>query len=286
MTNAIATSAPDTLSMTPSTSRQRNLLGLRVEDWTMPELVATLDAAVVQRSPVHVWGINVPMFGQARNSPQIVDYTHQFDFVVADGAGIPLYGRLMGQQLRAHVGLPYVSSAMIKLAAEKGYRLLLFGATPEVNAAARQQIQEQYPSVKLCPGIDGYYPPEAEADVARRIRDLQPDILLVGMTFPKKEQFLLRWKDFMQVPVSVACGGYFDVLAGKTSLAPKLIERMAMSWLWRFMLEPRRLFSRIFLNNLLFLLYVLPVTLVVHLLTPEQDLDIRKLLHVREAQTR
>jgi N-acetylglucosaminyldiphosphoundecaprenol N-acetyl-beta-D-mannosaminyltransferase len=235
MTSQVTRNKPNQPSQVRDPERQRNLLGLRVEDWTMPELVEVLDRAVVQRTPMHVWGLNVPMFGQVRTYPQLVDFTNEFDIMVADGAGIPLVGRVVGQQVRAHVGLPYVSAAMIELAAQKGYRLLLFGATAEVNAEARRRIQAKYPAIQLCPGIDGYYPPEEEPQVAQRIRDLQPDILLVGITFPKKELFLLLWKDFMQVPVSVGCGGYFDVLAGKTSLAPKLIERAALSWVWRFL---------------------------------------------------
>jgi N-acetylglucosaminyldiphosphoundecaprenol N-acetyl-beta-D-mannosaminyltransferase len=242
--------------------RQRNLLGLRVEDWTMHELVEVLSSAIVNRTPVHVWGISVSQLSLVRKHPEIVDFTHQFDIVTADGAGVPILGRLMGQKIRAHIGLPYVSQEMIELAATNRYRLLLFGATPDVNARVRARLREQYATIDLCPGIDGYYPPEAEAGIAERIRDLKPDILLVGMSFPKKEHFLLRWKDHIQVPVSVCCGGYFDVLAGKTHLAPKVIERMAMSWLWRFIQEPRRLFYGTFASGLIFIFYVFPIAMI------------------------
>lgn len=254
--------------------RQRNLLGLRVEDWTMTELISVLDQAIVHRTPVHVWGINVPLFAMVRSIPDIVDFTHQFDIVIADGAGIPIFGRFMGQHIRAHVGTPYVAAEMIKLAARKGYRLLLFGATPEVNAEAGRRLLAQYPSLSLCPGIDGYYPVESEAEIALRIRDLKPDILLVGMALPKKERFLLRWRDFMQVPVGIACGGYLDILADKTTLAPKLVERLAMSWLWRFILEPRRMFSKMLMGGILFLFYIFPVALIMRLIAPQRSLCI------------
>jgi len=261
--------------------RQRNLLGLRVEDWTFPELVDILDNAIVHRTPIHIWGISVPLFALVRQFPEIVHFTEEFDIIVADGAGIPLFGRLLGQRIRAHIGLPHLAQEMIKLAAKKGYRLLLFGATPEVNAEAQQHILEKYPSLNLCQGIDGYYSPEAEASIAQRIKELNPDILLVGMSFPKKEEFLLRWKGLMQVPVSVACGGYFDVLAGKTKLAPKFAERMALSWLWRFAQEPRRLFSYIFINVIIFIFYIFPIAMVNHYFTPGHPLHIQRLFNLR-----
>jgi N-acetylglucosaminyldiphosphoundecaprenol N-acetyl-beta-D-mannosaminyltransferase len=206
--------------------------------------------------------------------PEIVDFTHQFDIVIADGAVIPIFGRFMGQRIRAHVGTPYVAEEMIKLAARKGYRLLLFGAAPEVNAEAGRRLLQEYPSLNLCPGIDGYYPPDSEAEIAQQMRDMKPDILLVGMSLPKKEWFLLRWKDFMQVPVAIACGGYIDILAGKATLAPKLLERLAMSWLWRFLQEPRRLFSKMLVGGLLFLFYVFPVSLISRIIAPKRPFDI------------
>jgi N-acetylglucosaminyldiphosphoundecaprenol N-acetyl-beta-D-mannosaminyltransferase len=117
--------------------------------------------------------------------------------------------------------------------------------------------------------------------VAERIRDLKPDIVLVGMSLPKKELFLLRWKEFMQVPVAVACGGYLDVLAGKTTLAPTVIERMGMSWLWRVIQEPRRLFSNIFVSVLLFLFYILPVAMICRVFAPGKSLHVNRLFRVR-----
>jgi len=260
--------------------RRRDLLGVRVDDWTMPELVEVLDYAIVNRIPVHVWGISIPMLSLVRKFPEIVDFSQQFDIVVPDGAGMHFFARFFGQRIRAHVGLPYVAHEMIELAARKGYKLLLLGATPEVNAEAGRRLLAQYPALNLCPGIDGYYRPEAEADVAQRVRDMKPDIVLVGMSLPKKELFLLRWKDFMQVPVGVACGGYLDVLAGKTSLAPKIVERLALSWLWRFVQEPKRLFSNILVSQLLFLFYIFPVAMISRIRAPDRSIHVYDLFHV------
>ena len=262
--------------------RRRNLLGLRVDDWTMPELIQYLDQAIINRAPTHLWGINVPLFAMTRKIPEIVDFSQKFDIVIADGAGIPIFGWFMRQPIRAHVGTPYVAHAMIELAARKGYRLLLFGATPEVNAEAGRRLLEKYPALKLCPCIDGYYPPEAEAEVARRIRDAQPDILLVGLAVPKKERFILCWKDFMQVPLSIACGGYIDVLAGKTSLAPKIVERLAMSWFWRFILEPKRLFDKMLVGVLLFVFYLFPIAVVSQIVYPSRSLTVFDLFPKRD----
>ncbi len=254
--------------------RKRNLLGLRVDDWTMSELIEYLDQCIMSHTPVNLWGISVPLFAMVRKVPDIVDFTKEFDIVVADGAGIPIFSHFIGQHISEHIGIPHIVEQMINLAATKGYSLLLLGATPLVNAEAGRRLLEKYPSLRIYPGIDGYYAEAEESEIANRIKILQPDILLVGMTLPKKEKFLLTWKDYMRVPIGIACGGYIDVLAGKTTLAPKMIERLAMSWLWRFILEPRRLFSSIFLSVLLFIFYIFPVSILNHIFWPNRYLDI------------
>ena len=260
--------------------RQRDFLGLRIEDWIMPELVEFLDQAIVHHTPVHVWGISVPLLSLVRKYPEIVNFNQQFDIVVADGAGIPFFGRILGQRIRTHVGLSHVAQEMIELAARKGYRLLVLGATPEVNAEVGRRLLIKYPTLKLCPGIDGYYPPGLEGKVAQRVKDLKPDILLVGMSLPKKELFLLRWKEFMQVPVGIACGGYLDVLAGKTTLAPKVLEQIGMSWLWRFIQEPQRMFSYILLSEFLFVFYIFPLAMINRVVAPGRPFHIHNLFRV------
>ena len=257
-----------------SAERQRNILGLRVEDWTMAELVETLNSAIESHTPITVWGIALSLFSQVRKFPEIINFTQQFDSVTADGASIPWFGRILSQNIREHIGISYLAEEMIALADRKGYKILIFGATHEINAEAGRRILDKYPSLKLCKGIDGYYNADSEAEIAQHIRDSKPDILLVGMSFPKKELFLLRWKEFIQVPVSIACGGYIDVLSGKTSLAPNIITKLSMSWLWRLMQEPKRLFLKNIVNVSLFLFYIFPITIIRRLITPDKQLHI------------
>jgi N-acetylglucosaminyldiphosphoundecaprenol N-acetyl-beta-D-mannosaminyltransferase len=87
------------------------------------------------------------------------------------------------------------------------------------------------------------------ADVIAAAR---PDLLFVAMTSPKKEVFLARWADRMGVPVCHGVGGAFDVLAGKVKRAPKGWQVFGFEWLYRVLQEPRRLWKRYLVTNLLF----------------------------------
>ena len=50
-------------------------------------------------------------------------------------------------------------------------------------------------------------------------------------------------------------GGAFDIAAGLTSRAPRVVQRLGVEWIWRFAQEPRRMGPRI-IDDLTFLRYV------------------------------
>jgi len=73
------------------------------------------------------------------------------------------------------------------------------------------------------------------------------------MTSPKKELFMNRWGDFMNVPVVHGVGGSFDVMAGLTRRAPRWMQRAGLEWFYRVLQEPRRMWKRYLVTNTLFL---------------------------------
>ena len=56
----------------------------------------------------------------------------------------------------------------------------------------------------------------------------------------------------LNVNLVVGVGGSFDVIAGKTRRAPRMMQRMGIEWLWRLLQEPRRMFKRYLVGNMRF----------------------------------
>jgi len=72
------------------------------------------------------------------------------------------------------------------------------------------------------------------------------------MSSPKKELFLKRWKDELQVPFVMGVGGTFDVVAGKVQRAPIWMQRTGLEWLYRLGQEPRRMWRRYLVEDMAF----------------------------------
>jgi N-acetylglucosaminyldiphosphoundecaprenol N-acetyl-beta-D-mannosaminyltransferase len=69
------------------------------------------------------------------------------------------------------------------------------------------------------------------------------------MPSPFKEAFAERHRARLDVPVVMGVGGSFDVLAGFIQRAPRWVQRLGMEWLWRLVMEPRKLFMRYLRTN-------------------------------------
>ncbi|GAG30117.1 unnamed protein product, partial [marine sediment metagenome] len=113
--------------------------------------------------------------------------------------------------------------------------------------------------------IVGTYSPsfafENDEDENRKIVEMinksSPDVLFVGLGPPKQEKWIWRYKDEINVPVSIAVGASFDFVAGSVKRAPKWMQKISLEWLFRLCQEPRRLWKRYLVGNIIFIWMVL-----------------------------
>jgi N-acetylglucosaminyldiphosphoundecaprenol N-acetyl-beta-D-mannosaminyltransferase len=81
----------------------------------------------------------------------------------------------------------------------------------------------------------------------------------VGLGAPKQE----LWASQHQHKISafiVANGAAFAFHGGEVAQAPRLLQNMGLEWLFRLMMEPRRLWKRYLYNPLFVILVLLQVT--------------------------
>ncbi len=81
-------------------------------------------------------------------------------------------------------------------------------------------------------------------------------VLMVCATSPKQEIWIARYRSQLpKVRLFMALGATVDFVAGTVKRCPVSLQRMGMEWFWRFCQEPRRLFRRYFVEDMLFFWY-------------------------------
>ena len=179
--------------------------------------------------------------------PRIADVTRNASLIIADGMPIVWRSRLENTPLPERVAGADLIYDLAKLAAQKGYRLFLFGAAEGVAQQAGERLTQMYPGLQIAgcytPPFRDLTPDEQAAMIAQ-IRATKPDIVLVALGQPKGELWVLDHFEKIGAAMTIQVGASFDFIIGKVHRAPKIFQRTGLEWLYRALSEPKRLVPR------------------------------------------
>lgn len=233
------------------------VLGVPIAALTMEQVLDRVDQIIVERGRLQIGVVNAAKLVHMRHNVALQADVLGCDLILADGVPVVWASRLLGHPLPERIAGIDLMLGMLRRGNQAGYRVYCLGASEGVLATALTRITREYRSIRLVGHHHGYFTPQEEPALVAVIAAAQPDILLVGITSPKKERFLARWSDQLGVPVCHGVGGSFDVLAGKVRRAPLAWQRLGLEWLYRVYQEPRRLWRRYLFTNTLFCAMVL-----------------------------
>ena len=230
-----------------------NLFGIPILAVTMPEILAVLGNQIKKREPIQIGVVNAAKVVNMHRDNSLKEDVLSSDLILADGAAVVLASVLLRKPLPERVTGIDLMYELFQQGMKLGYRVYCLGATEAVSKTIEDKIKSDYPGLILAGRHNGYFTSEEEESIANDIAASKADILLVAMTSPKKENFLARWSDIIQVPICHGVGGSFDVMAGKVKRAPILWQKMGMEWLFRVIQEPRRMWKRYLVTNTIFM---------------------------------
>jgi len=175
------------------------------------------------------------------------------DLVNIDGMSVVWALKFLGYKNVVKASSPDIFNSLIGLAAEKGYRPYFLGSTKEVLELAMYNLKKKYPTLQIAGYHHGYFNEDESDEIAKQIRESKADMLFLGISSPKKELFVEKYKDIMKVPYTLGVGGVFDIIAGKTKRAPLWMQNSGLEWLYRFIQEPQRMWRRYLIGNIQFI---------------------------------
>jgi N-acetylglucosaminyldiphosphoundecaprenol N-acetyl-beta-D-mannosaminyltransferase len=223
------------------------ILGVPFTRVTIDEAVARIEKMVLSRRPHYVVTPNVDFLVQAMKNVELHRILLEAPLVLCDGTPVTWASRLLGNPLPERVPGADLAPRLIRLAAEKGYRLYFLGGAPAVTALAVRRLREDYPGLNIVGHDSPPFRPLLEMDheaVARRIRAARPDVLLVSFGCPKAEKWMAMHYRSLGVPVMIGVGATIDFLAQRVKRAPRWMQRTGTEWIFRLLQEPRRLLGR------------------------------------------
>ena len=217
------------------------LLGVPIDRVSISETLDRIEAFIESGRPHLVVTADATAVVIAQSNHDFLKLVKNADLVTPDGNGILWAGKHLGHQFPERVSGVDIMDHVCQLSAQKSYRLFLLGAEPGIAKQAGEQLTKKYPGCNVVGSHDGYFSKDRDFDVAKEIAETKPDVLFVAMGMPRQEQFIRATQHIIQAKVSMGVGGSLDVFSGKTKRAPDLFQRLKLEWLWRLILNPRKI---------------------------------------------
>jgi N-acetylglucosaminyldiphosphoundecaprenol N-acetyl-beta-D-mannosaminyltransferase len=230
-----------------------HILGCEIDRLDLAGTVARVETIIREGTPSQHIAVSATNVVALREDPRLYEIARSCALVNADGQGVVWASRLLGDPLPERVMALDLMEALMPVAEERGYRIFILGAKPDVLAQAVANLRNRHPRLIVAGSRDGYFGEEDDEDVIREIRDAHPDMLFVALPSPKKEYWLSEHLEELGVPFVMGVGGGVDVIAGLVRRAPRFIQRSGFEWVFRLVQEPRRLFRRFMVGNAKFI---------------------------------
>jgi N-acetylglucosaminyldiphosphoundecaprenol N-acetyl-beta-D-mannosaminyltransferase len=174
----------------------------------------------------------------ARRDEEVARIAREADLVIADGTGVVVGSRLLGDGLRRVPGRLLVDWLVPQLAS-RGHSVFLLGAAPGVAERAAEALRRRMTSVVIAGCYAG--PADGDPEALARVREAAPAVVLVAYGMPKQERWIARHiASLPSVKLAIGVGGVFDQLAGVQRLPPQILHRLGLEWLWRLANDPAR----------------------------------------------
>jgi N-acetylglucosaminyldiphosphoundecaprenol N-acetyl-beta-D-mannosaminyltransferase len=205
--------------------------------------------------------VNVDILRASTRDSGLARLVARSDIVVADGMPLVWAASVSGHPLPERVTGASLVWTLAEAAAASGRSVYIIGGDPGIPEAAGEALTAQFRGLRVV-GTDS--PPfgfdtdeEQLAGVIQRVRRARPDLVLVGLGFPKQENLIARLRTVVPHAWLLGCGAGIPFAAGQFRRAPVLLQRTGTEWIFRLILEPRRLVRRYLAHDLPFALGLL-----------------------------
>jgi N-acetylglucosaminyldiphosphoundecaprenol N-acetyl-beta-D-mannosaminyltransferase len=221
---------------------------------TESEVVAVVREALADGRGGRIITPNIDILRQAQTKERVRAYLDDADLIVADGMPLVWASKLSGTPLPERVAGSSLIWSLSEGLGRDGRSIFVIGGVPATPTAADGATRAANRLADACPGlrIAGTLCPEygferdreVYAEFRAAVREAQPDLVFVGLGFPKQEKVITRLRAELPHTWFIGCGAAVNFVAGDIERAPRWMQRTGLEWAHRLGSEPRRLAGR------------------------------------------
>jgi N-acetylglucosaminyldiphosphoundecaprenol N-acetyl-beta-D-mannosaminyltransferase len=229
----------------------RNVLGMRVDATSYEDASRRVVQWAGEERSTYVCVASVHMVMEAFDSGAFRQVVNAASLVTPDGRPLVWALKALGVERASQVRGTDLTTHVIERAAHEHIPIGLYGGTPELLETFMRVLKAHYPGIRVvCQIAPPFRPltPEEDEAVTQEILESGARILFVGIGCPKQEKWMAAHKG--RVPaVMIGVGAAVDFHTGRVRQAPRWMQAAGLEWVFRLMMDPRRLWKRYAKHN-------------------------------------
>jgi N-acetylglucosaminyldiphosphoundecaprenol N-acetyl-beta-D-mannosaminyltransferase len=237
----------------PANPETVNIAGIPVVNLTEDEAVALIDKLISKGGSHYAAVVNAAKIVNANRDEKLKRALLDADLVMADGMSVVWASHCLRPGLKQRVTGIDLFERLVEHAASRELSVYLLGARDESVRGAVSKLTARHPNLRVAGYRNGYFAKSESNAVADTIKQSAADLLFVAMGSPAQEYWIALNFARTGARFALGVGGSFDHLSGLAIRAPRWMQRAGLEWLHRLIHEPRRLWKRYLVGNLMFI---------------------------------
>ena len=226
------------------------ILNVEIDNITQKELLAQLNKGVLVTP-------NVDDIMKHQRDEEFHRYASQAEFCVCDSKIVLLASKFLGKSLKEAIPGSGFFPEYCEYHKNDNTKIFLLGAKEGVGEEAKKRINQRVGRELV---VGSYSPPfgfekdEKECEhIVEILSKSSANVVLVGLGNPKQTKWIYKYKDRLSnIDVFLALGATIDFEAGNVKRAPKIVQKLALEWLYRLCKEPKRMYHRYLIEDMPF----------------------------------
>jgi N-acetylglucosaminyldiphosphoundecaprenol N-acetyl-beta-D-mannosaminyltransferase len=168
------------------------------------------------------------------------------NLIVPDGKPLVWAQQLMGFNIAKQVRGPSLMLKLCDIASDQNISIGLYGSKKKTLNRLEKNLLKIYPGIKI---VFSYSPPfrplskKEQNDINDKITKSKARIVFIGLGCPKQERWMFNNINELNC-ILIGVGAAFDFISGEKKESPTFLQPLGLEWLFRLLMEPKRLFWR------------------------------------------
>ncbi len=218
-----------------------NILGLAIDNVTRNQSIVKVMNMIDSRGLYHILFLNPYKIQKIKFNSDIRLIYSKANMYLTTGAGIQWAAEMQGSSIKERIPVLSFMMDLIRIAEIKEHTIFLVGGKPEIVERAFSNIRKSFPKIRIVGRHGGYFSKEREKSIIEAIQKSEPDIIFIGLGFPKEDEWIYMLKSELKHGVIISVGGSFDIISGVIRKAPPFFMTRGLDWLYRIITRPWRI---------------------------------------------